>query len=180
MGSQWCRRCVHPGRTGGDGQTHRAADRVPAVESDVRGRVHGPAGVRMDQGQVRVRERQSVPARRVHGAEYHISQCNNMFIFPGVGLAASIIQATRVMDGMLYSAARALSQCLSAQEIANGQVFASVENIRDVSLKVATAVCETAIEEGVAGFQPELYHGATLENFVASKMYFPSYHALVE
>ncbi|KAG6623850.1 NAD-dependent malic enzyme [Phytophthora cinnamomi] len=80
------------------------------------------------------------------GAEYHISQCNNMFVFPGVGLAASVIQATRVTDGMLYSAAKALSQCLSAEEIANGQVFPSVENIRDVSLKVATAVCEAATD----------------------------------
>ncbi|KAE9001889.1 NADP-dependent malic enzyme [Phytophthora fragariae] len=115
-----------------------------------------------------------------NGVEYQISQCNNMFIFPGVGLAASVIQATRVTDGMLYSAAKALSRCLSADEVANGQVFPSVENIRDVSLKIATAVCETAFEEGVAGFLPTISHGATLENYVASKMYYPSYHALVE
>jgi malate dehydrogenase (oxaloacetate-decarboxylating)(NADP+) len=114
------------------------------------------------------------------GAQYLISQCNNMFIFPGVGLAASVIEATRVTDGMLYAAAKALSQCLSAEEVANGQVFPSVENIRRVSLKVATAVCETAFEEGVAGFQPTIPHGATLESFVASKMYYPSYHTLIE
>ncbi|KAG6955801.1 hypothetical protein JG688_00011731 [Phytophthora aleatoria] len=115
-----------------------------------------------------------------NGTQYNISQCNNMFIFPGVGLAASVIQANRVTDGMLYAAAKALSQCMTPEEIANGQVFPSVENIRDVSLKVATAVCETAIEEDVAGFRPTIRRGGTLEDFVASKMYYPTYHALVE
>ncbi|CEG49476.1 nad-dependent malic [Plasmopara halstedii] len=108
------------------------------------------------------------------------NQCNNMFIFPGVGLACSVIQATRVTDGMLYSAAKALSQCMTPEEITNGQVFPSVENIREVSLKVATAVCQTAIEEDVASITPIIRRGGTLEHFVASKMYYPTYHALVE
>lgn len=115
-----------------------------------------------------------------NGSQYNISQCNNMFIFPGVGLASSVIQATRVTDGMLYSAAKALSLCMTPEEIANGQVFPSVENIRDVSLKVATAVAQTALDEDVAGFRPKIRRGATLEDFVASKMYYPTYHALVE
>lgn len=115
-----------------------------------------------------------------HGTQYTISQCNNMFIFPGVGLASSVIQATRVTDGMLYAAAKALSQCMTPEEIATGQVFPSVENIRQVSLKVATAVCKTAVEEDVASIQPIIRRGGTLEDFVASKMYYPTYHALVE
>ncbi|KAJ8566505.1 hypothetical protein ON010_g6619 [Phytophthora cinnamomi] len=64
-GSQRCRRSFHTGGGGGDGPAHGAPDRVPAVEPHVRGRVHGATGLRVDQGQVRVRERQSVPARRV-------------------------------------------------------------------------------------------------------------------
>ncbi|CAH0485428.1 unnamed protein product [Peronospora farinosa] len=120
------------------------------------------------------------PPVMYNGTQHNISQCNNMFIFPGVGLAASVIQATRVTDGMLYSAAKALSQCMTPEEIATGQVFPSVENIREVSLKVATAVCKTALEEDVAGLQPIIRRGATLEDYVASKMYYPTYHVLVE
>ncbi|RLN85292.1 hypothetical protein BBJ28_00019483 [Nothophytophthora sp. Chile5] len=114
------------------------------------------------------------------GKQYAISQCNNMFIFPGIGLACSVIHATRVTDRMLYSAAKALSQCMSPEEIASGQVFPSVKNIREVSLKVATAVCTTALEDEVAGFVPKIRRGASLESYIASKMYYPSYHALVE
>lgn len=117
---------------------------------------------------------------KFEGNLYSPSQCNNMFIFPGVGLAAVVCQATRVTDRMLYAAAKALSQCLTEEEIANGQVFPSVENIRNVTLKVATAVVQCALDDEVAGFRPKIRRGASLEDFVASKMYYPTYHSLVE
>lgn len=114
------------------------------------------------------------------GKTYAVSQCNNMFIFPGVGLASNVVEATRVTDRMLYAAAKALSECVPPEDIAKGQVFPSVRNIRDVSLKVATAVAQCAIDDEVAGYVPTIRRGASLEAFVASKMYYPAYHSLVE
>jgi malate dehydrogenase (oxaloacetate-decarboxylating)(NADP+) len=35
------------------------------------------------------------------------SQCNNMYIFPGIGLAASVSGVRRITDAMLYKAAEA-------------------------------------------------------------------------
>lgn len=114
------------------------------------------------------------------GKTYSVSQCNNMFIFPGVGLACTVSQAARVTDRMLYAAAKALSECMTDEEVANGQVFPSVKNIRHVSLKVATAVMKCALDDDIAGFRPKIRRGASLEDYVASKMYYPNYHALVE
>lgn len=114
------------------------------------------------------------------GKQYAVSQCNNMFIFPAVGLACTVSQAARVTDRMLYAAAKALSQCMTEEEIANGQVFPSVKNIRHVSLKVATAVMQCALDDEIAGFRPKIRRGASLEDYIASKMYYPTYHALVE
>lgn len=115
-----------------------------------------------------------------NGKSYAVSQCNNMFIFPAVGLATTVCQASRVTDRMLYAAATALSQTMTEEEIANGQVFPSVQNIRHVSLKVATAVTKCAIDDEIAGFRPTIRRGASLEDYIASKMYEPHYHALVE
>uniref|UniRef100_K3WEW8 Malic enzyme n=1 Tax=Globisporangium ultimum (strain ATCC 200006 / CBS 805.95 / DAOM BR144) TaxID=431595 RepID=K3WEW8_GLOUD len=115
-----------------------------------------------------------------NGKEYAVSQCNNMFIFPGVGLACVVSQSARVTDRMLYAAAKALSLCMTEEEIASGQVFPSVKNIRHVSLKVATAVMQCALDDEIAGFRPKIRRGASLEDYIASKMYFPKYHTLVE
>ncbi|EQC31933.1 hypothetical protein SDRG_10450 [Saprolegnia diclina VS20] len=121
-----------------------------------------------------------MPTVRFNGADYNVSQCNNMFIFPGVGLAAVVCGASRVTDRMLYAAAQALVDCMSPEEIAAGQVFPSVRKIRDVSLKVATAVVRCAVEDGIATTPPQIRRGASLEEFVASKMFLPVYRAIVE
>lgn len=113
------------------------------------------------------------------GRVFPVSQCNNMFIFPGLGQAAILCRASRVTDRMLYSAARALAQCVSEEERASGQIFPSVQNIRHVSIQVTTAVMRTALEDGTATVKPDIRRGARLEDYVESRMFDPYYHALV-
>ena len=53
-----------------------------------------------------------------------MSQCNNMYIFPGLGLGASLAGASVVSDRMIHAAAVACSNCVSAEQIERGQVLA--------------------------------------------------------
>lgn len=61
------------------------------------------------------------------------SQCNNMFIFPGLGLGASLAGVESITDSMLYAAAVACARTVSEEEVAEGRTFPRIHRIRDVS-----------------------------------------------
>lgn len=67
------------------------------------------------------------------GATLIPSQCNNMFIFPGLGLAASIGQFDVITDQMLYIAAVACANTVEEEEIKQGRTFPQIKRIREVS-----------------------------------------------
>jgi malate dehydrogenase (oxaloacetate-decarboxylating)(NADP+) len=59
------------------------------------------------------------------------SQCNNMYIFPGVGLAASVAGVTTITNKMLYLSAKACTDSMTAEEIAEGRTFPNIKRIRE-------------------------------------------------
>jgi len=107
------------------------------------------------------------------GKTHYPSQCNNMYIFPGVGLGASVTAAETIPDSMLYKAAVALSKITSQEELSRGSVFPCVSAIREVSLSVAIACAREAYDLNLARANPG--RGETMENFLKRKMYFPEY-----
>jgi len=110
------------------------------------------------------------------------SQCNNMYIFPGLGLAASLAGITRITDQMLHVAAVACADCMTAEEIAEGRTFPQIKRIRSVSLEVAVAVISTALENDMCiKLERDDYMGNTeaIRQYVARKMYYPSYVPLL-
>ncbi|MGK3736182.1 MAG: malate dehydrogenase (oxaloacetate-decarboxylating)(NADP+) [Bacillariaceae sp.] len=113
------------------------------------------------------------------GRTYTISQCNNMYVFPGIGLGASLCGAKKITDRMLYIAAKALAECLTPEDAAKGQVFPHISHIRDVSHKVAVAVIEEAIATGLAT-KISADERKDLDHYVRSKMYYPEYVPLIE
>lgn len=113
------------------------------------------------------------------GRTFHPTQCNNMFVFPGIGLGVTLAGAKTVSDRMLYVAAEALANYVTEYELAEGKVFPNLAKIRDVSKKVAIAVMEEAVRTGQASNLKEK-DLADLDAFVSRKMYDPIYVPLVE
>ncbi len=87
---------------------------------------------------------------RMKGKIFVPGQGNNMFIFPGVGLGASLCQAKKVTDAMFYMAAKTLADMVTEEELALRTVYPDLRKIRKISLTIAAAICEMAFDEGLA------------------------------
>jgi malate dehydrogenase (oxaloacetate-decarboxylating) len=85
------------------------------------------------------------------GRVYRIGQGNNVFIFPGLGLAAIAANARRVTDAMTKVASEALAAQVTSEERDANLLFPSVTRLRAVSFEIAVAVARQAIKDGVAG-----------------------------
>ncbi len=84
------------------------------------------------------------------GKTYPIAQCNNSYIFPGIGLGVLAVGAKRVTDEMLMESSRALATCSPLAIHGKGALLPPLEEIHSVSKKIAIAVGKKAIEQGVA------------------------------
>lgn len=82
-----------------------------------------------------------------------ISQCNNVYIFPAVGLGVVAARSRRVTDDMLIAASRALSERSPALKDPNGALLPPVGEIRDIALEIAAAVAAEARRSGLAQSQ---------------------------
>lgn len=79
-----------------------------------------------------------------------IAQCNNSYIFPGVGLGVIVAKATRVTDNMMMAASRALASASPLASTGTGALLPLLDDIRAVSKLIAKAVIVQAIADGVA------------------------------
>jgi malate dehydrogenase (oxaloacetate-decarboxylating) len=84
------------------------------------------------------------------GRTVEVGQCNNMFIFPGVGLGVVASGARLVTNRMFVAAARALSACSPARSGSGQALYPPLEEVRTVSQRVALAVAAAAADEGLA------------------------------
>ena len=105
------------------------------------------------------------------GVTYEPGQGNNAYIFPGVGLGVVSCRARHVTDDMFLAAARVLAATVSAADFKRGSIFPPLEQIRDVSLKIAVATAAVAYEQNLATVpRPD-----DLEGFIRSQMYTAEY-----
>jgi malate dehydrogenase (oxaloacetate-decarboxylating) len=84
------------------------------------------------------------------GKTIDIAQCNNVYIFPAVGLGLVASQARRVTDKMLLAAANALGEQSPAMKDPTASLLPGVQNLREIAREIAFAVGITAQEEGLA------------------------------
>ena len=112
----------------------------------------------------------------VDGKRFVPRQCNNSYIFPGVGLGVIASGATRVTDEMFMAAARTLADQVNESDLAQGSLFPPLNTVREVSAHIAAAVAAIAFREGLARVpQPD-----DLLAYVKSRMYEPRYLAREE
>lgn len=90
------------------------------------------------------------PAVAHAGRDYRIAQCNNVYIFPAVGLALVAGRAWRVTDSMLIAAAEALARLSPALSAPGAPLLPPLQRAREVAAEVALAVALQAVADGVA------------------------------
>jgi len=84
------------------------------------------------------------------GKKYPIAQCNNVYIFPGIGLGVIAAGAYRVTDNMLMAASNALAEQSPVVRSGEGALLPPLSETRELSRNIAFAVGKRAQEDGVA------------------------------
>ena len=79
-----------------------------------------------------------------------IAQCNNAYIFPGIGLGVVAIKATQITDAMLMAASTALAELSPLGIAGEGALLPPLSEVRELSQSIAFAVAKQAQSDGVA------------------------------
>ena len=99
-----------------------------------------------------------------------IGQCNNVFVFPGVGQGIIASRATRVTDQMFLKAAEVLSEYAPLLEKPHGSLFPRLDQLRSISRAIAIAIAKEAIKDGICSNPP-----TDIEKAVSENMWEPTY-----
>ncbi|KAF4509582.1 hypothetical protein G6O67_003742 [Ophiocordyceps sinensis] len=111
---------------------------------------------------------------------YHPNQGNNVYVFPGLGLGTILAKASRVTDGMVYTAAAALSGTLNADEVLKGLIYPRIERVRDASVVVAREVMKAARRDGVSDLPEAMWNeweewgDMALTTYIKQRIYDPT------
>lgn len=84
------------------------------------------------------------------GKDYVISQCNNSYIFPGIGLGVVAVGATRVSDEMLMTASMTLADLSPVSADSGHGILPPLTELSSLSRQIAFAVAKTAMDQGLA------------------------------
>jgi malate dehydrogenase (oxaloacetate-decarboxylating) len=102
---------------------------------------------------------------------YEIGQCNNVLVFPGIGLGAAAVGARWLPDAAFTAAARAVYQFTGRTSAPGAPIFPHLSRLRDISYAVALAVGKALVDEGAA--PPLAPHD--IEARVAGRVWEPVY-----
>jgi len=100
------------------------------------------------------------------GHTYPIAQCNNSYIFPGIGLGVIASKAKLISDDMLMAASEALAEVSPLANTGEGSLLPPLTEITDLSKRIAFAVGKVAMAQGLAlELSDEALHAAIERNF---------------
>lgn len=84
------------------------------------------------------------------GQQYPIAQCNNSYIFPGIGLGVIATKAQLISDEMLMAASNTLAE-QSPRVLGKGpHLLPPINQIAELSKKIAFQVASVAMQQGLA------------------------------
>jgi len=105
------------------------------------------------------------------GKTHSIAQCNNSYIFPGIGLGVIAAKSKRVTEQMFMAASEALASCSPLVKGESTDLLPSLNDIREVSKVIAVAVAKQAMADGVATHISD----QQLSNRIEASFWMPEY-----
>ena len=84
------------------------------------------------------------------GKLYPIAQCNNSYIFPGLGLGVVSANINRITDEMLMIASETLAKASPLANTGEGELLPAITQIASLSKDIAFAVAKVAYEQDLA------------------------------
>jgi malate dehydrogenase (oxaloacetate-decarboxylating) len=129
--------------------------------------------LRWTEGRALVGSGSPYPPVDVNGRLFRIAQINNSYIFPGLALGILVSRATRVTDGMIMAAAKALAALSPARIDRNAPLLPPIAEARKVSCAVAEAVGWQAAAEGIADPDSGTGFVEKIRDYVWEPVYLP-------
>jgi malate dehydrogenase (oxaloacetate-decarboxylating) len=84
------------------------------------------------------------------GKVFPIAQCNNSYIFPGIGLGVIASNAKLISDEMLMAASNALAEASPLAKGESDYLLPRLTEITQLSKRIALAVAKVAMDQGLA------------------------------
>jgi malate dehydrogenase (oxaloacetate-decarboxylating)(NADP+) len=111
------------------------------------------------------------PPVEIGGRRFVPNQGNNVYIFPAMAMALFATEAERVTDEMFLTAAQAIAEQVSEENLAAELIYPPRERIFASSLHVAERVAASIFDQGLA----RVPRPADISELIRSRVYRPVY-----
>jgi malate dehydrogenase (oxaloacetate-decarboxylating) len=139
--------------------------------------------VRGTNGRALVATGSPFPPVDFEGRTMPISQCNNVYIFPAVGLAVVAARsrsgaagAQRITDAMMIAAARTLAEHSPALKDPSAPLLPSLKDLRTLAVEIAVAVAQEAARTRTASPRDSSF---SLRSQILDSQWTPAYPAYI-
>ena len=112
------------------------------------------------------------------GQRYEIGECNNSECFPGIGLGAVLCRPRLLPPQLLVAATKALASTAPALKDPTAALLPDVTDVSLVSVKIAKAVIQEAVKEGLNQEKDIPSDDEELEEWIKDQMWEPRYRPL--
>ncbi len=106
------------------------------------------------------------PPVECQGRTWVIGQCNNAFVFPGIGLGVLVSEAARVTEALFLAAAHTLADYTREQPDWDGALYPGLQQLRAVSWAIGLEVARTARAAGLGRTLDDERLRAALDEFI--------------